>query len=247
VAAVRVLLFDVFGTLVDWRGPLVDVARGLTASRRPVAGADRAAGGDGAAGADWGAVVDEWRRGYQPALDRVRAGGDWVDLDTVHRGTLDAALAGHAVDLPGGDRERLVRAWRRLRPWGDVGPGLERLRQRHVTATLSNAHVALLVDLLRHTGLRVDAVLSAELARAYKPDDRVYLRALELLGCEPREAAMVACHPSDVRAAAALGLRPVFVRRPREWGPAGGEEVPLEVPDLLVVDGLGELADVLER
>jgi 2-haloacid dehalogenase len=132
-----------------------------------------------------------------------------------------------------------------LRPWPDSREGLERLRRRHVTATLSNGHLALLADLLKFADLRVDAVLSAQLAASYKPDARVYLTALRLLDCRPQDAGMVAAHPSDLAAAAALGLRPVFVRRPLEWGPGGPPADPPGLAGLLTADGLGDLAQAL--
>lgn len=227
VTTPRALLFDVFGTLVDWRGSVVDegVALGVHA--------------------DWPAVVDDWRRAYQPALDRVRGGESWRDLDALQRETLTEVLTRHRVAVSAEQAETLVRSWRRLRPWPDTRVGLQRLRERCVTATLSNGHVALLVDLLRFGDLRVDAVLSAQLADGYKPDPHVYRRGVELLGCAPAEVAMVAAHRDDLEAAAAVGLRPVFVRRPSEWGPGGGDEPPVGLSGLVVVDGLGELADQL--
>jgi 2-haloacid dehalogenase len=94
----------------------------------------------------------------------VRAQGLWRDLDAVQRETLADALVRHGATLPADEREVLVRSWRRLPAWPDAPAGLDRLRGRSVLATLSNGHVALLVDLLRFAGLRMDAVLSAELA-----------------------------------------------------------------------------------
>jgi len=225
------LLFDVFGTLVDWRGSLLD----QTADLSPGTGI----------GVGWAAVVDDWRRAYQPALDRVRAGSEWRDLDALQQETLVEVLDRHGVALSAGERDTLVGAWRRLRPWPDTRAGLERLRSGYRTATLSNGHVALLVDLFRFADLRVDAILSAQLAGSYKPDPRVYLRGAELLGCEPGQAAMVAAHAEDLVAAARVGLRPIFVRRPQEWGPGGVAEPPTGLPGLVVADGLEHLADLL--
>ena len=225
------LLFDVFGTLVDWRSSVRDeLAR--AGSRTRVAG-------------DWAAVADDWRRAYRPALDRARAAPGWRDLDALQRETLDEVLARHGVALPPAEREVLVRSWRRLRPWPDTRRGLERLRTGPRTATLSNGHVALLVDLLRFGDLRVDAVLSAELAGSYKPDPAVYARGAALLGLEPAQVAMVAAHADDLVAAAEVGLRPVFVRRPLEWGPGGGDEPPDGLPGLVVATSLEHLADRL--
>jgi 2-haloacid dehalogenase len=231
VKPLRVLLFDVFGTLVDWRASLIDVAAAATGASGPQA--------------DWAAVVDDWRREYQPAMDRVRRGALWRDLDSLQRETLDDVLARHHLRLSAEQKETLVRGWRQLRPWPDSAAGLEQLRRTHVTATLSNGHVALLADLLKFAGLRVDAILSAQLADSYKPEPTVYLTALRLLECQPEDAGMVAAHPSDLRAAAALGLRPILVRRPLEWGPGTEPAAAPALDGLLVVDGLDQLATAL--
>jgi 2-haloacid dehalogenase len=231
VDSLRVLLFDVFGTLVDWRSSLIDLA---------TANAARAG-----LQADWVAIVDDWRRAYQPALDEVRRGSGWRDLDAVQRETLRDVLARHGVRLGAADQESLVAGWRQLRAWPDSREGLDRLRRRHVTATLSNGHLALLADLLKFAGLRVDALLSAQLAGSYKPDPEVYLTALRLLDCPPAESGMVAAHPKDLRAAAALGLRPIFVRRPLEWGPGVPPAEPPALDGLIDADGLDRLAEAL--
>jgi len=228
----RALLFDVFGTLVDWRS-------GVLTACAEVAGRS---GVD----ADWPAVVDDWRRAYRPALDAVRSRGVWRDLDAVQRETLADVLARHGVALPVDDREVLVRSWRRLPAWPDAPAGLDRLRSRSVLATLSNGHVALLVDLLRFAGLRMDTVLSAELAGSYKPDPVVYRRGVELLGVPPEEAGMVAAHPDDLEAAADVGLRSLFVARPREWGTGTEVSPPSGLPGLVVAHDLDDLADQLD-
>jgi 2-haloacid dehalogenase len=227
----RVLLFDVFGTLVDWRSSMIELAA--------------TAAGRAGPRADWAGIIDDWRRAYQPALDQVRQDAAWRDLDSLQRETLSRVLAERRVSLPATARESLVRGWRQLRAWPDSREGLERLRRTHLTATLSNGHVALLADLLKFADLRVDAVLSAQLAASYKPDPRVYLTALDLLDCRPQDAGMVAAHPSDLRAAAAVGLRPIFVRRPLEWGPGAPPADPPALDGLLEADGLNHLADAL--
>lgn len=229
--SIRVLLFDVFGTLVDWRASLIELAE-TSATRSGVQ-------------ADWAAVVDDWRRAYQPAMNRVLTGEAWRDLDSLQRETLRDVLAQQGISLSAADREALVQGWRQLRPWPDCRSGLDRLRRQHVLATLSNGHVALLADLLKFADLRVDAVLSAQLAGSYKPDPQVYLTALRLLECSPEEAGMVAAHGSDLRAAAALGLRPIFIRRPLEWGSGSQPVGPPAMDGLIEADGLDDLATVL--
>ncbi len=225
------LLFDVFGTVVDWRSSLIGIAESAAARN--------------GLRADWAGVVDDWRRAYQPALDRARQDAAWRDLDSLQRETLSDVLARHGVALPDADAETLVGGWRQLRPWPDSREGLDRLRRKYVTATLSNGHLALLADLLKFGDLRVDALLSAQLAASYKPDPAVYLAALTLLDCPPQDAGMVAAHPSDLRAAAGLGLRPVFVRRPLEWGPGVVSEDPPALAGLIDAEDLTHLAGQL--
>jgi 2-haloacid dehalogenase len=199
---VRAVVFDVFGTLVDWRS---GVAQAFRAS--------------GTAG-DPEELADAWRARYRPALDEVNEGSrPWGNFDELHRATLDDLLAERGLDLAGDPRRRLVDAWHRLDPWPDVRAGLDALRRRRVTAALSNGHLALLVDLARHGDLRFDCLLSAELARAYKPAREIYLTAARLLGMEPAELLMVAAHPWDLQGARAAGLRTAFVERPLEYGP----------------------------
>jgi 2-haloacid dehalogenase len=206
---VRALLFDVFGTLVDWRSGVRGELRAMGDAR----GLD----------ADWDAIADGWRNRYLPILQSVNAGERaWADLDVLHRATLDDVLGAHGVTgLDDEDRDRLVGAWHRLDAWPDAREGLQRLRERFVVATLSNAHVALLVDLARRNDLRFDAILSAQLRGLYKPHPDVYVRGAELLGVAPGEAMMVAAHPDDLLAARACGLRTAFVRRVLERGPGG--------------------------
>ena len=232
MTALRALVFDVFGTVVDWRSGVLAEAREVEA-RTGVR-------------ADWAAVVDDWRRAYAPSLLEARRASTWRDLDEVHGESLDAVLARHGISLPAAERQALVASWRRLPAWPDARPGLERLRRQHVTATLSNGHVALLVDLVRFADLRFDAVLSAQLAGSYKPDHVVYATAARLLGLAPQQLGMVACHGQDLEAAAEVGLRPLFVRRPQEWGPAGGDEPPHGLPGLVVATSFDDLADRLD-
>ncbi len=200
--ALRALVFDVFGTLVDWRSA---IARAFGASAVP---------------GDPLELADDWRARYRPILDQVNDGSrPWGDFDALHRATLDDLLAERGLDVAAEERERLVAAWHRLDPWPDVREGLDALRRRHVLATLSNGHVALLVDLARHGDLRFDCVLSAELARVYKPAPETYLTAARLLAVQPAELMLVAAHPWDLAGARAAGLRTAFVDRPLEYGP----------------------------
>ncbi len=204
-AALKALTFDVFGTVVDWRGSIV---REAAAMALPV---------------DPARFADAWRAGYQPAMQTVRDGSSpWVPLDVLHRRILDSLLEQFQIShLTEPQKTHLNRVWHRLDPWPDAAPGLARLRRNYICATLSNGNVSLLVDLARHGNLAFDCILSAELYRAYKPDPAVYLGAAATLDCAPEEVLMVAAHKSDLLAARRLGLKTAFVERPLEHGPHG--------------------------
>lgn len=198
---VRALVFDVFGTLVDWR--------------TGVAEAFRANGVPG----DPDELADAWRARYPVVIREVNEGArPWANFDELHLATLDDVLAERGVDVAADVRHLLVEAWHRLDPWPDVRSGLEALRRDRVTAALSNGHVALLVDLARHGDLRFDCLLSAELAHVYKPAAAVYRTAAALLGVRPGDLMLVAAHPWDLAGARAAGLQTAFVDRPLEFG-----------------------------
>jgi 2-haloacid dehalogenase len=210
--AVRALTFDVFGTVVDWRTSVI--REGQLLQQRLALPAQ-----------DWAAFADGWRAGYQPAMQAVRSGAlPWTDLDGLHRRILDRLLAERGLVLPEAEAVQFNRVWHRLIPWPDSVGGLWRLKARRTITSLSNGHVALLVNLARHAALPWDTVLSAELFGHYKPDPEVYLGAAKMLGLAPHEVMMVAAHPSDLRAAAACGLRTAYVPRPLERGPGGPME-----------------------
>jgi 2-haloacid dehalogenase len=227
---VRALVFDVFGTVVDWRG-------GVSGEVARLLGPDVDADG----------LADAWRGRYLPSMDRVRRGElPWTSLDELHRGSLDELLpefgAGAATAAVRGE---LVLAWHRLPPWPDSVAGLTRLKTRYVIASLSNGNVSLLVDMARFGGLPWDTVLSAELFGHYKPDAQVYDGAARLLGVAPERVLMVAAHLDDLEAARARGLRTAYVHRPLEFGPEG--DPPATDPDAdLSVTSLTELAAHLD-
>jgi len=205
--AIHALVFDVFGTVVDWRGSIIRECRALGRAKKIAA--------------DWDAFADAWRAGYRPAMARVRSGElPWMNIDQLHRLILDDLLPRFSLaGLTEDEIDQLNRVWHRLDPWPDARRGLALLKRRHVIATLSNGNVALLVNMAKHGRLPWDAVLSAELFRHYKPDPQAYLGAAAMLGFEPSEVMMVAAHKDDLRAAQACGLATAFVRRPRERGP----------------------------
>jgi 2-haloacid dehalogenase len=204
---VQALLFDVFGTVVDWRSSLIDDL-------------GRFGAGKGVK-ADWAAFADDWRGLYQPAMDEVRTGRrTWTILDVLHRESLDKLLVKYALTgLSEADKDHVNKVWHRLKPWPDTVEGLRRLKSRYIIGTLSNGNVGLLTRMAKHAGLPWDVVLGAETARAYKPLPQAYLASAELLNLAPSQVMLVAAHNGDLAAAAECGLRTAFVARPAEYGP----------------------------
>ncbi|MDH4061332.1 MAG: haloacid dehalogenase type II [Aquincola sp.] len=225
---VRAVVFDVFGTLVDWRR---GVARDVQALFGDTVDAD--------------AFADAWRDEYQPTMEEVRTGRmPFSKLDALHRRNLDRVLARFDVDAHESQRVVLNLAWHRLDAWPDVTPALARLRTMYLVAPCSNGNISLMVDLARRNDWHWDAILGAEIARDYKPKLEVYRTAAAAFDCAPQEVLMVAAHSSDLAAAAQAGLRTAFVARPDEHGPGRGETAPA-VPVDLVARDLGDLADQL--
>lgn len=208
---IRALIFDVFGTCVDWR----------TSVAREVAGQ--------LAGVDPLDFADAWRGEYQPAMERIRAGGrGYVPLDDLHLENLQKVCADFGVACP--DPAKLNRAWEKLDPWPDVVPGLTALKRHAIIAPCSNGSIALMSRLARHAGLPWDCILGADIARDYKPKPQVYLSACAALRLDPAQVMMVAAHNDDLHAARAAGLKTGFVARPTEHGPGQTTDLAADGP-----------------
>jgi 2-haloacid dehalogenase len=222
---VRALVFDVFGTVVDWRSSVVREAE--------------AAGIEG----DAGAFADAWRReGYlHPLVEVVTGTRPWEPMEALTRACLDDLAPRFGVR---GDLDELAGAWRRLDPWPDAAEGLARLKARRTISTLSNGGFAQLTAIGRHGRLPWDCVISTDLFRSFKPDPACYLGACELLELEPAEVMLVAAHPADLRGARGCGLATAYVPRPLEWGPDGPQPEATDEFDVFAADFL-ELADRL--
>lgn len=219
LTAVKALVFDVFGTVVDWRTSVAAEVETL-AKRKGVK-------------VDGTAFADAWRAQYAPNMNRVRTGElPWTTLDRLHRMSLDRLLPEFGLTgLGEDDTTSLNRAWHRLRPWPDAVQGLTRLKRRFIIAPLSNGNIALMTNMAKNAGLPWDCILGAELARHYKPDPEVYQSAADFLDLTPDQVMMVAAHLGDLRAAKAVGLRTAFVARPDEYGHGPNSRRPDLVPD----------------
>lgn len=233
VASVKALVFDTFGTVVDWRTSVMQEIEEL-ARRKGLT-------------VDGAKFADAWRAGYRPSMDRVRTGElPWTKLDRLHRMTLDRILLDFRITgLSEAETDALNRAWHRLRPWPDAVAGLTRLKKRFTIAPLSNGNISLMTAMAKHSGLPWDCILGAELVRHYKPDREVYQSAADILDLKPAEVMMVAAHSGDLRAARDVGLRTAFVTRLLEYGPNGKPDLKADSPVDISAKDFNDLASQL--
>jgi 2-haloacid dehalogenase len=226
---IKILTFDVFGTVVDWHTSISAEVEAL------------------------GLAVDSskfalaWRAGYQPAMKRVRQGElDWMPLDDLHRMILDQILEEFGVDeLTEDEKRHLNKAWHRLRAWPDSVDGLTRLKNEYMVCTLSNGNIGLLAEMAKAASLPWDCILSAETFRHYKPDPETYLGVARVFDVQPSEIMMVAAHHDDLSSARACGLRTAYVERPYEFGPDMKKDVPRDPETTFHARDIGELATFL--
>ncbi len=231
---VRALVFDVFGTVVDWRGGVAREAAPFLARHAP--------------GTDPAGFADAWRKQYQPAMDEVRTGKrPFTRLDVLHRENLAAILPQFGIaDVPEAELDALNLAWHKLDPWPDSVDGLIRMKQRRIIAPLSNGNIILMIDMAKRAGLPWDVILGAEVAQAYKPRPEAYLRTAEILALRPEQVCLVAAHNSDLAAARRAGFKTAFVARPTEHGPGQTTDLIAEQEWELVADDFVQLARKLE-
>ncbi|HZC34760.1 MAG TPA: haloacid dehalogenase type II [Chthoniobacterales bacterium] len=229
----KALLFDVFGTVVDWRSSLIDAFSRFGQSRQLAA--------------DWAQLADQWRAAYWPSMDNVRKGElAWTTLDELHRAALIKLLPVFGLEqLSENDLDYLNAFWHRLNPWPDACPGLARLKTRFLIGPLSNGNFSLMVELNKFAGLGWDFVLGSDIFHHYKPDPEVYLGACSLLGLAPAQVMMVAAHNYDLHAARSFGLHTAFIPRPTEHGPSQTTDLRPEGPWDIVAADIEDLATQL--
>ena len=201
-STVKVLAFDVFGTVVDWHGSIVREVRALHPH------------------IDANAFALAWRSGYQPAMQRVRSGElPWTPIDKLNRVILNALLPRFGLShLDECAREHLNQVWQRLDPWSEAREGLQQLKRHYIITPLSNGNIGLLTHMAKRAGLPWDCILSADVFRAFKPDPATYLGVANVFRLAPQEVMLVAAHQDDLDAAKACGLQTAYIERPLEFG-----------------------------
>lgn len=230
---VRALLFDVFGSVVDWR---TSIERELTTW-----------GNTRNLSIDWEALARAWRSHYQPKMQEVRSGKrPFTQLDQLHREALDALLPQFGLgDISEIDKVEMNLVWHRLDAWPDSIAGLTRLKAKYTIAPLSNGNVALLNNMAKYAGLPWDLNLSTEWFKAYKPQPETYLGAAAVLGLQPDEVMLCAAHNDDLAAARQCGLRTAFWPRPTEYGVDQTKDFEPDQAWDIVAKDIRHLADLL--
>ena len=228
--SIKVLAFDIFGTVVDWHG---SIAHEVDAMQL---------------GVDGGTFALAWRAGYQPAMQRVMRGElGWTRIDDLHRLILDELLTRFGIGhLTEPQKQRLNKVWHRLDAWPEAVDGLRRLKARYTICTLSNGNIGLLTAMAKRAGLPWDCILSAEVFRKYKPDPATYLGVADVFGVAPQEVMLVAAHHDDLAGARACGLHTAYIERPQEFGSAKPKDVSPDPANTLHAKDLGALADLLK-
>ncbi|SDN73162.1 haloacid dehalogenase type II [Vreelandella arcis] len=230
----KAIVFDVFGTIVDWRSSLIHQFNELEKELGIELPSD--------------VLADQWRQLYAPSMDRVRRGEiPWTVLDDLHRESLVKLLNQHGIALDEATIDRVNYFWHQLEPWPDVPHGLQRLKEHTIIATLTNGNVSLMVDVARHAKLPWDMIFCAELFEHYKPDSEVYLGACRLLRLPPEEVMLCAAHNADLRAARALGMKTAFIPRRTEYGPQQSKDLEAEEAWDFVAEDLVALSERLIR
>jgi 2-haloacid dehalogenase len=232
LSEIKALVFDVYGTCADYWGTFVRQGQAINRKK----GLD----------IDWDKLSVEWHGLYPPSFAAMYKGQrPWESFATLRSESLDKLIRDRGIhSFSEAELADINSVWQRLDLWPDTLAGLHRLKRRYTLATLSNADMADIVKLAKHSGLPWDMILTAELAQSVKPDPKVYQVVPRYLGLKPEEIMMVACHKADLQGAAAQGLRTAFVARPLETG--SNVQVDIHASDEfdLNVTSFGELADL---
>ena len=201
------IVFDTFGSVVDWRSSLIADLTGFGATKGITA--------------DWPALVDAWRAAYHPSMDRVRKGElPWTKLDNLHRASLDQLVIDFGIKgLSEEDLVHINLGWHRLHPWPDSVPGLTRLKSRFIIGPLSNGNVSLLLNMAKFASIPWDMIFGSDLFQHFKPDPETYLGVAKMLDLRPDQVMLGAAHNGDLGKARDCGLLTAFFPRPTEYGP----------------------------
>jgi 2-haloacid dehalogenase len=218
----KALLFDVFGTVVDWRSTVTEhlitrAASSLSDTQKSHPSALRLRASS-LTPTDWGTLAQEWRDGYMVFTRAHDPASSFISVDEHHLQSLTSLT--QKWDITGlwteAELKDITFIWHYLRPWPDSSAGLAELNKKFITSTLSNGNVSLLTDMAKFAGLPWTHILSSEHFKAYKPSPLVYNGAATKLGLQTSECALVAAHLNDLKAAKRCGYKAIYVERAQE-------------------------------
>ncbi len=221
----EVMSFDCYGTLIDWESGILDALRSILATH------------------DLFASDDELLSFYAEAESRAEA-GPFVPYRDVLRSAMVQVLRRQGVEASAAEADYLVRSLKDWPAFPDTVEALRTLKKRFRLAVISNTDDELFALTAKHLGVDFDWVVTAEQARAYKPDPRAFTFALGQIGL-PKERILHVAQSlyHDIEPAKNLGLSAVWLNR--RQGQAGSGATPpaqaaadLEVPDLRTLAAL---------
>ncbi|MDO4279912.1 MAG: haloacid dehalogenase type II [Lachnoclostridium edouardi] len=225
----KYIIFDIFGTVVDWHGSIV--SQGLILNKKYNLNID------------WSKFASGWRNdGYFKAtFDIAHGNREWVPADVIFMEYLNSKSIEYGLDiLSDDDYKNLGKIWHRLSPWQDVLEGLNRLKTKYAIGPFSNGDFNLMIDIEKAANLPWDFITTGDLFKKFKPNPEVYRDEVKLLGVKPEEVTMVAAHPFDLDGAKQAGCTTIFVPRPLEYGlkaeynePNGKEKVDYILNDFI--------------
>ena len=236
ISKIKFLIFDTFGTVVDWHGQIVEEGEVLGRKYDFVI--------------DWHKFANDWRMSYFDATRAIAAGTrEWEKIDSVFEKIMYELLDKYKIIgiIPEEELQGFSTVWHRLKGWDDTVEGLRRLKSKYMIGPFTNGDFRLILDMAKNADLNWDFIITADIFKKFKPDPSIYVDVVKFLDVDPEEVMMVAAHPFDLDGAVEVGCATAYVTRPEEFGPdsgyvepAGRHENDVTLPDFnALADYLG--------
>jgi len=209
----KIVTFDCYGTLTQWHKALEEALRKILVKHA----------GDSSSVTD--AQVNEAVQRFRTFAVDLQGQSPYRDYKTVLRTTLTEVLArqGHSHDSD--DAETLLSYMRDIPPHPEVPAALQRLRARYRLAIISNTDDDMIYATVKSIGVPIDFVITAQQAKAYKPDHRLFQHAYTTMGVMKEETVHVGMGQfTDLKVCHELKNRVVWIDRvgetlDKEWRP----------------------------
>lgn len=231
---IKAVMFDVLGTVFDWRTKMVKETDLLFKLKR-------------IANINPEEFVESWVKEYSKRSKYISNGNmTFVTVDENISISLSTTLQNYTISKQFTEKEieQLGLIWHRLDPWSDSVLGINEIKKQFKTGTFSNGNFSLLEDLSNRAKIKWDVMLSCERYRCYKPNQLVYQYAAKDLHLDPSEILLVASHKYDLEAAKKSGYKTAYVFRPLEYMNIVDEQLPKKGEFDFVVDGIDVLGNL---